>query len=716
MSLKKIVFLLVLFCGHLLYSQCLQNIHVIDNKGNPVIEYNIDYKNKIYKCRSQSSFIKLKKGEYLTIQKKGYYTQGLIASDTLKKIILTEEDNSLELNPLVITGTRTIKPLSESAVYTRVITAKDIVSGGNTSIESVLEREVPSISFSNHAGVSNVQLHGLGGNRVLFLVNGERLAGETRNNTDYSQININDIERIEIVQGASSTLYGSGAIGGVINIITKTYTSPYNFDINTSYNSDRAIKSSLSASININKLYLKSELRFDENPERVYTDRELDKTYYENGDVIKESILNQQYIRAQKLWSAQQEINYKATENLNLNLKYNQYAKYQKRTGLMKDIIQDNYRGKNVIFNTTWNQSEKWNHQLLYNYSYYEKEDEFLKLKEKETNYKNDIHNIKYLTNYKIGKTNLQGGLEYMGENLKTYMFANDGTKEVYMLSALSELDWNIAKNMFLLVGTRVDHHQHYGTAVTPKIAFKHNIWKKFNARWSYSAGFRSPSLKELYTDWDHLGAFRIIGNTDLQPEKSNNYMITLEKEGKDVYASATLFKNDIKQKLGLRWNNAHRDTLLYKNIDNQSLWGVDFISKIRINKDLRLNLGYSYTNDKTKEDGRVFSETRPHSANFSIDYNVPIPKNDWNLSLSCNGNYHSKLELLGLDEKKGYYINKYPAYFLLNANAILSYKKYITINVGAKNVLNYKTKNYNFYTPLVDGVLYNINMNINLN
>ena len=717
MYLKHLSFLLVLFCGHVLYSQCPQNIRVVNEEGKALTEYNIHYKNKVYKCTPKASHSILKKGDYLTIQKEGYTPHDLIVSDKiLQKVVLEKDESSLELNPLVVTGTRTVKPLSESAIYTRVITAKDIMSGGNASIESVLEREIPSISFSNHAGVSNIQLHGLGGNRVLFLVNGERLAGETRNNVDYSQIDINDIERIEVVQGASSTLYGSGAIGGVINIITKSYKSPYDFGITTSYNSNKEFKSTLLGSVNVNKFYVKSSLRFEENPERVYTDSEFDKSYYENGKVKESSILEKQYIRAQKLWKAQQEINYKASDNLNLNLKYNQYGKYQERTGIQKPIFKDNYAGKGGILNINWTPTEKWSNQLSYNYGFYEKEINYLQLKEKEINYRNNIHNIKYLTNYKIKNANLQGGLEYMGEDLRTYMFLNDKPKTVYMLSAISELDWNITKNMFLLVGARVDNHENYGTAVTPKVAFKHKIWGKLNARWNYSAGFRSPSLKELYTNWDHLGAFRIMGSPDLKPEKSNNYMVTLEKEGKTVYASATLFRNDVKKKLGFRWNNSRKDTLLYRNVDNQTLWGVDFISKIRINRNLHLNLGYSYTNDEIEEDGRTFSETRPHSLNFSVDYNIPIHKNDWNVFLSCRGNYHSKIELLSSDGDDNYYLNKYPEYFLMNVNAALKYKKYVTVNFGVENVLNYKPKNYNFYTPLVDGVLYNISMNINLN
>ncbi|MBV7440188.1 TonB-dependent receptor [Weeksellaceae bacterium TAE3-ERU29] len=714
--LRKLTYLLlIIFCGQVLYAQCPQGIYIFNEKGEQLKEYEIEYKNRNYKCTSNKFPFLIGEGDYLIIKKEGYLPERIKVSNTLKKIVLKEKTNQLELNPLVVTGTRTMKPLSESAIYTRVITTQEIMSGGNIDLESVLEREIPAITFTNHAGVPNIQLHGLGGNRVLFLLNGERIAGETRNNIDYSLIDVNDIEKIEVVQGASSTLYGSGAIGGVINIITKVNTKSRSYNLSTFYNSDKNLKSSVSGSVNLNKFYLKTGIRFNTNKEKVYEDRGFGSYIYDNGNVKIDSVSRKMYHRAKKLWSVQQEIGYKVNDDLKLNLKADHYERYQERPGAEKPIVKDNYRSTGIIFSSNWAQSPTWNHQLFYNYNYYTKEEEFLKVNEKNENYKSNIHNFKYLLNYKKEKINWLNGVEYINDGLKTYMFLDKDIRSAYTLSALSEVDWNFVDKAFLVGGLRIDKHQYYGVAFTPKIALKHNLWRNINARWNFSTGFRSPTLKELYTDWDHLGIFRIIGNKELQPEKSNNYMLTIEKEGKKVYASVSLFKSDIGQKIGMEWNNASHDTLYYRNYNKQKLWGIDFISKININRDLRLSMGYSYTGDKKIENGRNFSDTRPHSANFNVNYKLPISNETFGVNLSCSGNYHSKLDLYSEDDGE-YYKIRYPAYFLMDLNAILKYKNFLSVNIGAENALNYKPKNYDFYTPIVDGVLYKINVNINLN
>ena len=81
----------------------------------------------------------------------------------------------------------------------------------------------------------SINMQGFGGNSVLFLVDGERLAGETLNNVDYNRLNLDNVERVEIVKGAASTLYGSSAVGGVINIITRDSEDPWNLNVNSRF-------------------------------------------------------------------------------------------------------------------------------------------------------------------------------------------------------------------------------------------------------------------------------------------------------------------------------------------------------------------------------------------------------------------------------------------------------------------------------------------------
>lgn len=132
------------------------------------------------------------------------------------------ERDTIVLSQVVVTGTRTPKTLADAPVATRVITSKDIERTDATDIQDLLTQELPGVEFSY---AMNQQTHlnfsGFGGQSILFLVDGERLAGETMDDVDFSRLLMAGVERIEIVKGAASALYGSNAEGGVVNIITK---------------------------------------------------------------------------------------------------------------------------------------------------------------------------------------------------------------------------------------------------------------------------------------------------------------------------------------------------------------------------------------------------------------------------------------------------------------------------------------------------------------
>ena len=141
-----------------------------------------------------------------------------------------------DLDEVVVTGTRTPKFLKDVPIQTRVINAKELAKLDATNVQDLLQQELPGVEFSY---AMNQQTHlnfsGFGGQGVLFLVDGERLAGETMDDVDFTRLNMDNVERIEIVKGAASALYGSQAAGGVINIITKRSQQPWTLQVNARY-------------------------------------------------------------------------------------------------------------------------------------------------------------------------------------------------------------------------------------------------------------------------------------------------------------------------------------------------------------------------------------------------------------------------------------------------------------------------------------------------
>ena len=130
-------------------------------------------------------------------------------------------DDPFNLEQIVVTATRTEKKIKNTPVITQIITSKQIEERGTGNIQDLLTQEVPGLNFQEVGYGTSIDIQGLGSKHILFLIDGERIAGENGGNIDYSRINLYNIDHIEIVKGASSALYGSQAMGGVINIITR---------------------------------------------------------------------------------------------------------------------------------------------------------------------------------------------------------------------------------------------------------------------------------------------------------------------------------------------------------------------------------------------------------------------------------------------------------------------------------------------------------------
>ena len=145
--------------------------------------------------------------------------------------------DTVDLEPVVVTASHTPKALKDAPVVTRLITLQDIKITDATNIQDMLTQEIPGLEFGlAMTQETSLNMSGFGGNAVLFLVDGERMAGETVDNVDYSRMNLDNAGRIEIVKGASSALYGSNAVGGVINIISRENIEPWTANVNSRFN------------------------------------------------------------------------------------------------------------------------------------------------------------------------------------------------------------------------------------------------------------------------------------------------------------------------------------------------------------------------------------------------------------------------------------------------------------------------------------------------
>lgn len=117
-----------------------------------------------------------------------------------------------DMDEMVVTATRTPKTLKNVPVQTCVISRSDIEKSDATNLQDLLEMEIPGVEYTIAMnGLKNMNLSGFSGQNVLILVDGERLSGETNDNVDYTRLSMANVERVEIVRGSASALYGSNA-------------------------------------------------------------------------------------------------------------------------------------------------------------------------------------------------------------------------------------------------------------------------------------------------------------------------------------------------------------------------------------------------------------------------------------------------------------------------------------------------------------------------
>ena len=129
-------------------------------------------------------------------------------------------NRTYNLNPIVVTGSGHHQRLKSTATPVHVLTNQEIHEQGIATFDAAIQRMMPQVSLAPNSMGTFLRMNGLGNKYILILINGQKLSGDISNNVDLNRINMSRVKRIEVLDGAASSLYGSDAIAGVINIIT----------------------------------------------------------------------------------------------------------------------------------------------------------------------------------------------------------------------------------------------------------------------------------------------------------------------------------------------------------------------------------------------------------------------------------------------------------------------------------------------------------------
>ena len=593
--------------------------------------------------------------------------------------------HSYNLNPVVVTGSGHHQRLKSTATPVHVLSAQEIREQGITTFDGALTRMMPQVSMAPNSMGTFLRLNGLGNKYILILINGQKLNGDISNNVDLNRINMARVKRIEVLDGAASSLYGSDAIAGVINIITDQPTQNL-----VSITSDTRVSGhgilTENVSLDIHKNGFGSYTSFSHDRADSYRNNDLE--YLKGSDTETQTSIAPLFTGYRSNLVGQK-FTYAPNQHLALNAGLDYSYKITSRPETRDDITggtdyEMRYKGLrwNIggIYKFTSRNSLQANF-IVDRYRYGKEYDVATKtyqigdyVQSKQQRMMDG--EIKAILGLTTNSTTIFGA-DWRQDNLTAT--SGNINEKVYTLAAYAQHEMKFLKDFTATLGLRLTHHETFKNHLTPKVALMYAPGE-FRFRATYSAGFRAPGLDELYYHYYSVNRGKpqiSFGNQDLKPEKSHYFSLNAEYRTQTIAVSLTGFINrinDMVVKENIEVNDESLMMLrrefpemtdeeasklvsyaLYQNSDKGDVKGVQLNVSANIFPGFNLSTNYAYTYARTKSGSEWTPLERSirHTATIAANYHHVWGK--YGLDVNLNGRLQSKTYYPGYEDAPGY-------------------------------------------------------------
>ncbi len=616
-----------------------------------------------------------------------------------------------DIDEVVITGT--LKPVSrlETPVPVEIYTATFLKKNPTSNIFEALQN-VNGVRPQLNCNICNtggIHINGLEGPYTMVTIDGMPIVSSLSTVYGLSGIPNSLIDRIEIVKGPASSLYGSEAVGGLINIITKNATQAPIFSADfftTSWlenNLDLGFKQNIKNKANslVGLNYYNYNSPMDNNHDN-FTDVTLQEriSIFNKWDFIRKD--NKLFTLAGRFF-------------------------YEDRWGGEMNWNKS-YRGTNQVYGESIYTSRQ---EIIGKYQLPVSEKIYFSFSATNHNQDSYYGTTKYLAKQQIGFGQLtwdkkMGNHDFLLGSAYRYQFYNDNTtatvqpERTHIFSVFGQDEIKLAKMHSILLGSRLDYNNNHGYIYTPRIAYKWKFTDSDIFRINAGTGFR---VVNLFTE-EHAaltGSRDVLVTEDLNPEKSFNVNLNYLKKmrfenasslGFDISAWYTHFSNQI-----IPDYDTNPNQIIYKNLNGFSeTKGVSMNIDYMSNFGLKAILGASILESKNTKDGVTSTPilTEKYSANWAITYEIL----EWNVSFDYTGNLYGpmRLPLLGeLDPRKA----MSPIWSIQNIQATYKWNNKFEIYGGIKNLLNWTPNKKNAFLiarpndPFDENVQFDSNGNV---
>ena len=741
-----ILFLMLLICVHTAAQQKVKLEVLEKGTEQPIIAANVIYadnealRNPQYAITNTSGQAELKlpsKGIcYYKVTYIGYVpVTGKIGGTQDEKVIYMKEDD-LGINEVVVTGSRTARPIKMSPVTTQVLGGKALVDAGYSNLQQALQQETPGLNIQKVGFGNEISMQGLDARHVLFLMDGERMTGDMAGNLDYERFNLHAIDRVEIVKGASSTLYGSRAAGAVINLITKKTDKPLSIDAGIRYgqmnernykhpqpkdflymfeqNADRPnLQSWVSAGFKAGKFTSQTDVWYSEsdafymyqaeNDKKVYT-KEANPFLPHDIIVVSNAVRPPMGIEGKEHITVSQKLYYNPNPNLSVLVYGSSF--FMNTYDLIQDMTFSQARDWTAGTKVTYHVKDWFSVTGSLHADFYDRFKRHERIDKRQKDYESSIYQprLTVTSNYFNGHS-LILGMEHTSDELTSDRFSGNANHDL-KTRALKETEyflqdeWTINSRWMISAGIRTNFSKAFGFMGMPKVAAKYSPDKHWSLRANYSMGYRSPSIKELFFNWDHLGMFMIRGNENMRPEKNNYFSLGAEYSNDRLFVSGTAYGNYFRDKIEGVWRIYDMQyNFEYTNLSQQRLLGLEVLARWSVLDCLTLNGTYSFV-DVSKNKGIQVNTTSPHAATASMDYKYM--KKNYRLNAVFSASYMGGKKfdvqdrVFVKEENKSYdayFRCDLPQYVLCNLSVSQTFWNKVKLTLGMDNLFNYVPK-----------------------
>lgn len=572
----------------------------------------------------------------LTVRSVGYEMKTLVLeSDVTGNLVVRLKKSLLNLDEVTVTGTRTEKTVAETPVMTRIVPSEVLQRNDFESMIDVLEYNIPGLRFNTDPRGNNIQVQGLENSYILILVDGERLSTTPGGPIDFDRLTTANIKKIEVLKGAASALYGSSAMGMVINIITDIPKRPLEGWAKVRYGKYNDLQ--LDAGVGMKYKGFYAQTLFNRTSSDGYDlTPETPESFTENPShhmTIEEKLgWNNQYSRitvkgslywgeVENPWESTAPTHYRSlTKTLQVNAEH----AFNDRYKLYGTYAGDFYTRKTVYdFLYLPDSTNAWSHEQT------------VRL----------VDEFKPWDNLVIVK-----GFEWNGtKNYNKMQYGKEKTiRDMDDANLFAQADWMITDRLEVIGGFRYTHNSEFGSAFTPKINLMYSPGN-FKIRAGYSRGFKTPGLTELYSDFNMGSVSHNIGNPDLKAEHSDYFSVSGEYtwQGR-LMLTAELYQNTVDNKIN-SYNVDIEDPkpgelgteLRYENVKGVRIRGAEATATYYPVSALLLRTSYAFCDALNKETGLQLSGNSKHAMNWSASLHGKLLKHEGAVTLS--GRWDSK-------------------------------------------------------------------------